>query len=144
MLSHGARTCTQDRLELCYDQQVDVWATGVVAYELLNGCPPFTCHDKKETEKRINSGLMPEFVVDVSDAARDFVYSCLARSSALRPTAFHLLRNTWIKVRCKEGHNLRSMCASHAGCLSQNAHASHGVLQTVAYNALFLPLAGPM
>jgi serine/threonine protein kinase len=88
----------QERLDLAYNMAVDIWALGVVGYELLNGCPPFTCHDKKETEKRINSGLMPEFVVEVSDDAREFVYSCLARHADERPTAWQLLRNQWIKV----------------------------------------------
>lgn len=50
----------KDRLDLAYNCAVDIWAIGVVTYELLNGCPPFTCHDKAETEKRIMMAAPPE------------------------------------------------------------------------------------
>ncbi len=104
----------QERLDLAYNMAVDIWALGVVGYELLNGCPPFTCHDKKETEKRIQSGLMPEFVVEVSDSAREFVYSCLTGDAEQRPTAWALLRQPWIKVNT---HTYASSSTSRAARL---------------------------
>ena len=39
--------------EHAYDEKVDIWAVGVVAYELLFGQPPFFQEDEHETEQMI-------------------------------------------------------------------------------------------
>lgn len=36
-----------------YTTKVDVWATGVLAYELVTGHPPFEVHDESETVRLI-------------------------------------------------------------------------------------------
>ena len=51
-----------------------------------------------ETETLILRAGPPAFLVDASELAKDFVYSCLARKSHQRPSAWQLLRYPWIKV----------------------------------------------
>lgn len=43
-------------------------------------------------------GARPEFLVDASESATDFVHSSLTKHSAQRPSALQLLRYPWIKV----------------------------------------------
>lgn len=40
---------------LCHWLQVDVWAVGVLAYELMMQQPPFFHEDTRETEKLIQA-----------------------------------------------------------------------------------------
>lgn len=42
-----------------YDEKVDVWAIGILAYELMVGRPPFEVEDEKETALRIMQARAP-------------------------------------------------------------------------------------
>ena len=89
-----------------YDQKVDIWSLGVIAYHILSGGNyPFdgrskkslyrhiTSHEKKPTydsfKKYANGGHM----------AIDFVKWCLMKDPAERKTAAELLCHPWLKVR---------------------------------------------
>jgi serine/threonine protein kinase len=52
--------------EVIYDHRVDIWSTGVLAYEFLVGEAPFASKSKRKTRKRINEGkyTFPGFVPD--------------------------------------------------------------------------------
>lgn len=80
-----------------YDEKVDIWATGVLVYELLSGRPPFEVEDAKETARLIMAGDVGKFPVHVSQHARDFVLRSLSRDPAQRPTAGELLQHPWLK-----------------------------------------------
>ncbi|GAX80075.1 hypothetical protein CEUSTIGMA_g7513.t1 [Chlamydomonas eustigma] len=88
----------KDRTDLAYTVSVDIWALGVMTYELLNGVPPFTRQLREETELLIMRAGQPMFLVHASDMAKEFVYSCLVRKSHQRSSAWQLLRFPWIKV----------------------------------------------
>mmetsp|Transcript_7609 Transcript_7609/g.16491 ORF Transcript_7609/g.16491 Transcript_7609/m.16491 type:complete len:1013 (+) Transcript_7609:148-3186(+) len=92
----------KDREDLAYGYSADVWALGVLSYELINGCSPFTRREKAETERLIMSAEPPPFVVDVSEEARSFIYRCLIRDPMSRPSAWQLMGDSWVKVvpRC--------------------------------------------
>lgn len=82
-LQYGSHGCVwpQDnkhRSDLWYNHSVDTWAVGVLAYELLNGCPPFAAPSRQQTEFQIMQ-LTPVFVVDVSEGAADFILACLSK-----------------------------------------------------------------
>lgn len=66
------------RSDLWYTHSVDTWAVGVLAYELLNGCPPFAAPSRQQTEFQIMQ-LEPAFVADVSTGAEDFILACLTK-----------------------------------------------------------------
>lgn len=52
--------------EVIYDHRVDIWSTGVLAYEFLVGESPFASRSKRKTRSRINEGryTFPSFVCD--------------------------------------------------------------------------------
>lgn len=85
----------KDRTDLCYNTSVDIWSAGILAYELINGAPPYTRHDREVTEELILSGVLPAFLVMASNQAKDFVNSCLI-DGCVRPSASDLLRHSWI------------------------------------------------
>lgn len=68
----------QERYELGYSDAVDVWAVGVLAYELLVGRPPFERESREETYAYI-SGKEPQLPGWLSDGARAFIAAALAK-----------------------------------------------------------------
>ena len=67
---------------------VDIWALGVIAFELLTGYPPFNDATKELVFQRIvDHNMLPVEDVEVSVAAWDFITACLAQDPSARPTA---------------------------------------------------------
>lgn len=58
--------------------QVDVWAVGVLAYELLMGRPPFEHESRFHTVERILYQRVV-FPIPISDLARDFIMRALCK-----------------------------------------------------------------
>ncbi|KAG2433388.1 hypothetical protein HXX76_008448 [Chlamydomonas incerta] len=82
---------------LAYGTACDIWAVGVLAYELLVGFTPLAA----------TAGPNPNVAADAKDstlmfpgttsaAARTFVSWCLADHPEDRPTAFQLLHHEWL------------------------------------------------
>ena len=68
--------------EETYDNRVDVWSTGVIAYILLSGIPPFIGKSKELiysaiVEKPLDFG---HFFAKVSNEAKDFIKKCLQKN----------------------------------------------------------------
>lgn len=91
-------------LEQPYDQKVDVWSVGIIAYILLCGRPPFRGRSKQEI---FNSITKKELEFDhqiwgtVSSEAKDFIKKALSKDKTSRANAKDLLDHNWIvhKVR---------------------------------------------
>eukprot|EP00347_Sterkiella_histriomuscorum_P010571 403375769 len=85
--------------EETYDEKVDTWSVGVIAYILLSGRPPFKGKSKQEMFKSITSS---DLVFDhkiwdnISDEAKDFISKALIKDSKLRYDAKQLLSHQWI------------------------------------------------
>lgn len=83
--------------ELCkqekYDERVDTWSTGIVAYYLLAGEAPFMGNDDELKYQIINNEL-PFYDMqwkNISEDARDFVRYCCTKDLQNRPTILELL-----------------------------------------------------
>ncbi|GIL72990.1 hypothetical protein Vretimale_4629 [Volvox reticuliferus] len=85
-----------DRLKV-YDEKIDIWATGVLVYELLVGRPPFEVDDPQETARLILTGQASNYPVHISHYARDFVSQALTKRPDVRPSAEQLLQHIWLR-----------------------------------------------
>lgn len=80
-----------------YGLPVDVWCSGILAYELLVGGPPFEADTKDATYTRILK-TEPFIPASLSPGAQDFIRSALQKNPALRPTIDELLNHPWLKT----------------------------------------------
>ena len=90
-----------------YDSSVDVWAVGVLLYELLVGRPPFgsQLHSQSMTEAQILNGKV-EFVSRImTSQAKSFILTALTYNNKDRPTAAELLEHPWIVKHCGRPKN---------------------------------------
>lgn len=83
-----------------YDEMVDIWSVGVIAYVLLVGFPPFNGSDKNKLFKAIDTAK-PDFThkswQGISPVAMDFIRILLRRQSTERPSAKVALAHPWIQ-----------------------------------------------
>ncbi|KAG2491852.1 hypothetical protein HYH03_009808 [Edaphochlamys debaryana] len=92
---------------LAYTTAVDIWAVGVLAYELLVGFPPFVAENRGQGHPGHDSAGAAflaafatrktlSFPSSASAGARDFISAALAERPEERPTAQALLRHAWL------------------------------------------------
>ena len=79
-----------------YDERVDAWMVGVLLFEMLVGCPPFTgAHDCETWDKILTSDVaVPSFV---SANATDLIRKLLAKDPDDRYDVESVARHPWIR-----------------------------------------------
>ena len=93
----------KDKTLLVYGPSVDVWAVGILAFELLTGSPPFEKDSRSDTYDSIMY-QEPELPVAMSSEAKSFILAALNKSSATRVTVFDLLKHPWIQQFARSRH----------------------------------------
>ncbi|CCE63372.1 hypothetical protein TPHA_0E02820 [Tetrapisispora phaffii CBS 4417] len=78
-----------------YDGLIDVWALGIIAYELIVGTPPFEEDTKELTYKRIKNCDL-NFPAHVSQDAKNLISSLLKLNPSERITLTDVLKHPWI------------------------------------------------
>ncbi|KRX00888.1 Protein kinase-like domain [Pseudocohnilembus persalinus] len=79
-----------------YDYNVDVWAIGVLAYEICNGDPPFMGKDQKRIIQNVAFNMPRHFSVEL----KDFVNSLLRKNPNERMDLDQAMKHPWIQKNC--------------------------------------------
>ncbi|GBF93487.1 aurora protein [Raphidocelis subcapitata] len=120
----------KEKAHLYYGNTVDAWAVGVLAYELLVGCPPFYEQSKDRIEARIR-GSAPVFPRTMSEDARAFIASALRKDPAARSTVLQLLQHPWVNaLRCRR--SARQLAAGAGAGAGEAAGAAAGAAAAAA------------
>ena len=88
-----------------YDEKVDIWAIGVIAYMLLTGRSPFPGQNKDQTKKLIlwsEINWNSHFMQKLDPGAVNFIQCAMERDVKKRYTAKALLNHEWLVRKSKE------------------------------------------
>jgi serine/threonine protein kinase len=86
------------------NSKVDIWALGVLAYNIIDDLSPFAEESDLETRKAIINNPVnfnSEAWEHVSDHCKNFIKKCLNKDAAHRPSAEDLLEDPFIKSGAK-------------------------------------------
>lgn len=83
-----------------YDFPVDLWAVGVLAFELSSGISPFNKGQDDMTKKQI-WGYSPQMPAHFSPELRDFLHKVLDKNPHKRLSLDAMMAHPWI-----QSHNL--------------------------------------
>lgn len=78
-----------------YDEGIDVWALGVMIYDLLVGKPPFEHEEGKETRRRIRNGEVSFFGTPISAQCRDLLRQVFITEPSERIGLDEFLAHPW-------------------------------------------------
>lgn len=94
-LSHSAQHTSNS-----YDTFTDIWAIGVLTYEILVGVSPFLDDTDQGTLSKISTYVI-HFPSHVSPNARDFIKQTLAWDKMDRANVEQLMSHYWVRNRTK-------------------------------------------
>lgn len=76
-----------------YDSKVDIWSTGILAIEMVEGAPPYLDMEQVKAIYKIRTQGKPEIDTSkYSDVFLDFLDKCLEVDVKKRHTATQLLK----------------------------------------------------
>ncbi len=83
-----------------YSTKVDVWSTGILAVEMLDGSPPYMSETPMKAMYLISKRAKPQIkTTEISADLRDFLDRCLTVEVAERATATDLLAHNFVTQR---------------------------------------------
>jgi len=92
-----------------YNQEVDVWSTGVIMYILLCGFPPFYAENNSKLFEKIMAGTysFPSPYWDkISSSAKDLIKCMLVVDPKKRYSSAQVLEHAWIKGLVADNESL--------------------------------------
>lgn len=82
-----------------YDKSIDLWALGVLCYELLCGKSPFRCRRTKDTKIKIKQ-CKYKFPAVIGEDARDLISKLLMLEPKERLSLENIISHPWIQKNC--------------------------------------------
>ncbi|CAI5530174.1 unnamed protein product [Closterium sp. Naga37s-1] len=97
------KTGASSMLEGAYDEKVDIWACGVLVYELVMGHPPFEGASDMHTATNImHHDLAPDSMPHaMSPACKDFIGRVLCKNPSDRPSLLQMLDHPFVSGHCR-------------------------------------------
>ena len=80
-----------------YAKSVDVWALGILAYEIATFLPPFLHRDRTQVKMMIMTSPIPQINNGYSAQFQDFINKCLDRNVAERWDIAMLCQHDFLK-----------------------------------------------
>ena len=83
----------------CYNEKVDTWAVGVIAFKMLVGSYPFPGKTKDQLEEEITHykvNFENTYFEGLSESGRDFIKTALNKDAKTRASAQQLLQHPWM------------------------------------------------
>lgn len=123
----------------CYSQQVDIWAIGVICYELLTGIFPFYNKFTNETIRQILEDEPRYDLPNLTDCCLNFMKGCLHKDPLKRMNAREALKSPYMlkytsissasspkhKRNGSEGHRRGSFEFEMNKCLNEDSELSN-------------------
>ncbi|GAX80680.1 hypothetical protein CEUSTIGMA_g8115.t1 [Chlamydomonas eustigma] len=131
----------KDKELLAYTPQVDAWAVGILAYEILVGYPPFEQESRAQTYEMIMY-KEPKFPVNMSQEAKSFISMALIKVSSCQE-ANSFMSTALIKVRsCQEANSFISTALIKVrSCHEANSFISMALIKNATNRSTIADLA---
>ena len=111
-----------------YTNSVDVWALGVLLYEMLHGCPPFNAKNDSEKSRLIRLGNF-RFAEEVPEDCRDLIKGILQGAPEARPSVLQILAHPWVaRVLLLQGRVKVDLPSFAPGCGLSHAELGQGII----------------
>lgn len=81
-----------------YTSTVDIWALGVLLFELLHGIPPFQGQKPEEKIKNIKNNIRRNFNSDISLEARDLINNLMSYGAVNRMRICDIFEHTFTQT----------------------------------------------
>lgn len=83
-----------------YDEKIDIWAVGILTYELLTGSAPFTGQNEKDTYSKITNLELQQndiYENNTSNEVKDFITKILITNPSKRMGLLDMLNHAWLR-----------------------------------------------
>ena len=104
----------QEDNEYHYGKEVDIWAIGIMTFEMFFCVKPFGWNNYKKTDTKnfIRSCLLEQlsFPGKIPDEPKDFIEKCLTIDPVKRPSIQDLLEHPWVLNYLKSKDDINEKC----------------------------------